>query len=322
MLGYIAIESIESLLELEELQKAFGYDNRYRRDFVMKRKEENVSDLIANILVVFLIAIIIISLTIIFGIIFKFDFGIPLVIEIIMSVLALLFSILKKQFKELIKTLIKKEYIYSKVYDDKKIRLSFSYLIRIKINNKYFLVKSSSRKNMFQPVGGVYHIDNPVEIKDKTGFYRDEHPGDPNDIRGNIKGKQIKKFIRWFNKNNGHEIGPYREFKEELVDTNILPKELFNEDNLKFSFCDTFYKGIYQDEFYKVKTLLRFDIFELTLNEEQLKYVIDLKNKNIRLATYSEIETLGVTKDHDERLFGTQTPFILEDYKEKENLNE
>lgn len=288
----------------------------------MESKKDKISNLLANILIIIIIAIVIFLLTIVFGIIFKYEFGIPLIIEIIMSILVLLCSIFKRQLKELIDTIIKKDYFYSKAYDDKKIRLSFSYLIRIKVNNRYLLVRSNSRKNMFQPVGGVYHIENPSEIKKKTGFYRDETPGDPNDIRGNIKGKKVKKFIRWFNKNKGRENGPFREFKEEMLDTSILPNNLFDEKKLKFIYCDSFYKGVYQDEFYKVKTLLRFDIYELILNEEQLQFINNLKHRNIKFATYDEIDTLGVTKDHDERLFGTQTPYILEDCREKEKNNE
>lgn len=175
---------------------------------------------------------------------------------------------------------------------------------------------------MFQPVGGVYHIDNPIEIKNKMGFYRDETPGDPNDIRGNIKGKKIKKFIKWFNKKKERECGPYREFKEEMINTTILPIDIFNDENLKFVYCCYFYKGIYHDEFYNIKTLLRFDIYEMILTEKQLNYMVNLKHKNIRFASYKEIETLGVTKDNDERLFGTQTPYILENYRNKENTNE
>lgn len=288
----------------------------------MKNKKADILNILLNVFIILAVAAISIFFTIYFGIIFKYEFGIPIIIEIIISILLLLCRIFKKQLIKLVDTIFKKGYLYSKTYDDKKIRLSFAYLIRIKVNNRYLLVRSNSRKNLFQPVGGVYHIDKPNEIKKQTGFYRDDSPGDANDIRGIIKGNKIKKFIKWFNKNIDRESGPYREFKEEMIDTGILPNNLFNEGNLKFSYCDSYYKGVYHDEHYNIKTLLRFDIYELILDKDQLKFIHSLKNRNIKFATYTEIETLGVTKEHDERQFGTQTPYILEDYREKENTNE
>lgn len=288
----------------------------------MENKKKIILTLFSNTLIIVFLTFISIFLTILFGYIFKYDFVMPLIYEVIISILILLSKVCIIKFMELIRTINRKEYFYSKSYDDKEIRLSFAYLIRIKVNNRYLLVRSNSRKKLFQPVGGVYHIDNPIEIKNKMGFYRDGTPGDSNDIRGNIKGKRIKKFIKWFNNNKQRECGPYREFKEEMINTNIFPIDIFNDANLKFVYCDYFYKGIYQDEFYNIKSLLRFDIYEMVLTEEQLNYIVNLKHRNIKLASYEEIETLGVTKDNDERLFGTQTPYILENYRKKENTNE
>lgn len=288
----------------------------------MNNKKGKISNILSNIIIIILVAAIIVSATILFAWIFKFEFGIPVIIEIILSFLFMLWNLFENQVAVLFDTLKRKEYSFSKSYYDKDVRLSFSYLIRIKINNRYLLVRSNSRKNIFQPVGGVYHIDNPDEIKKKTGFYRDGTPGDPCDIRGKIKGRNIKKFIKWFNKKKDRECNPFREFKEEMIDTNIFPIELFNEENLNFTYYDTFYKGVYPDEFYNIKSLLRFDIYDLNLTLEQYEFIDKLKNRNIKLASYEEIVTFGVTKDHDERLFGTQTPYILEDFREKEKNNE
>ena len=46
-----------------------------------------------------------------------------------------------------------------------KIRISFSYLFRIKIQGKYFLVKNARGTGKYQPVGGVY------KYKDIEGQY-------------------------------------------------------------------------------------------------------------------------------------------------------
>ena len=42
------------------------------------------------------------------------------------------------------------------VFRDKDIRISISYLFRIKVKGKYLLVRGDRIKNQFQPVGGVY----------------------------------------------------------------------------------------------------------------------------------------------------------------------
>lgn len=47
-----------------------------------------------------------------------------------------------------------------------------------------------SKRDKYQPVGGVYHIDDKVKINDKFGFYRDSRSGDANystwDIAKNV----------------------------------------------------------------------------------------------------------------------------------------
>ena len=46
-----------------------------------------------------------------------------------------------------------------------RIRISFSYLYRIKIDNKYLLIKNSHGTELFQPIGGVYKYFTDAEIK-------------------------------------------------------------------------------------------------------------------------------------------------------------
>ncbi len=70
---------------------------------------------------------------------------------------------------------------------------------------------------------------------------------------------------------------------------------------------------------YNVLELLRFDIFELVASKEQIEFFNSLKNsKYIKLATLNEIKTLGVTDYNDKIIFGTQTPYILEEVIENE----
>lgn len=204
-------------------------------------------------------------------------------------------------------------YFYSLKYNNEKIRLSFAYLIRIKVNNRYLLVKSGHKRDLFGPVGGVYHIEHIDYVYKTLGFARDSTPGDSQDVRGTILGKNIKKFIEWFNRGENRETSPLREFCEELLDSELIPKQLF--DNPTFSFLGTKYKGISCNDYYHINELLRFDIYELVLNEDQIKYIKDgnINKKSVRLFSKEEIESLGITEENDKRIIGTQTPYILED---------
>lgn len=237
------------------------------------------------------------------------DLAIAIGSEVFLSVLAFALHIMRVNFIRISEA---REYDYKREYNDKKIRLSFAYLIRIRVNNKYLLVKSGHKRELYGPVGGVYHIDHSDYVYNKLGFSRDETPGDPNDVRGKIQGKNIKKFLKWFNKKENREITPYREFEEELIKTAVVPDNLFAGVN--FEFIKTYYRGIAYDPYYKIDELCRFDIYELVINDEQTKYFVSNKlNKSLKLVTREEIETGGITKDNDKRTIGDQTIYILED---------
>ena len=205
-----------------------------------------------------------------------------------------------------------REYTYKSEYKNKRIRLSFAYLIRIRVNNKYLLVKSGHNRQLYGPVGGVYHIEHTEYVYNKLGFARDKTPGDSTDIRGTILGKNINKFIKWFGRKENRETTPNREFEEEIINSGIAPKELFPE--LDFKFIGTHYRGIEYDSFYEIDELCRFDIYELILNEKQVQYFEKAKkNKDFILITSDDIKTFGVNEQNDRRSIGTQTIYILEE---------
>lgn len=237
-------------------------------------------------------------------------FIISLSIELILFILSFVIKMSKRSIDSL-KNI--RPYLYSLKYNNEKIRLSFAYLIRIKVNNRYLLVKSGHKRDLFGPVGGVYHIEHIDYVYNTLGFARDSTPGDSQDVRGTILGKNIEKFIEWFNHGENRETSPLREFCEELLESEFIPKQLF--DNPTFSFLGTKYKGISFNDYYHINELLRFDIYELVLNEEQIKYIEDgnINKKSVRLFSKEEIESLGITEENDKRIIGTQTPYILED---------
>lgn len=230
--------------------------------------------------------------------------------EAVIGAITICFQICRKIVNDISNN---KAYVYNKKYENEKIRLSFSYLIRIKVNNRYLLVKGGHKRNLFGPIGGVYHIDHIDYIYKTLGFSRDSTPGDSNDIRGTILGKNIKAFIKWFDKAENREKTQDREFKEEFLNSNLIDSSLFNEPSFKYV-C-TKYKGVSYGDYYGINELLRFDIYDLILNDTQTKALKNLnkKTQNLCLFTKEEIKTLGITKDNDKRIIGTQTPYILED---------
>jgi hypothetical protein len=104
----------------------------------------------------------------------------------------------------------------------KKIRFSMSYLYRIKVEDKYLLVKNNNYGH-FQLVGGKYKILEDTRSKLKTDFDAMDDPKLPNsgimkdDFALFIPAKNAMKFLDWFNKGVDREVSHWREFYEELI---------------------------------------------------------------------------------------------------------
>ena len=156
------------------------------------------------------------------------EFQNTLIISLSIKLIIFILSVVIKTSKKSIDSLKSiRPYFYSSKYNNEKIRQSFAYLIRIKVNNKYLLIKSGHKRGLFGPVGGVYHIEHIDYVYNTLGFARDSTPGDSQDVRSKILGKNIEKFIEWFNPKENRETSPLREFREELLDSELIPKQLF-----------------------------------------------------------------------------------------------
>lgn len=158
----------------------------------------------------------------------------------------------------------------SKIYASERIRISAAYLFRIEIDGKYLLI-AGKRIHQYQPVGGVYkvfagfsHIKEDLNIHKNTGFDEDEEIID--DLRMTIPGKDLIKFIDWFDSRKDREVETLREFKEELVDSKYLPESAifaFNPEYIKSSS-----RRLHFSKHFQMKELLMFDIYEIRLNDE------------------------------------------------------
>ncbi|EEU92012.1 hypothetical protein HMPREF9377_02076 [Enterococcus faecalis R712] len=188
------------------------------------------------------------------------------------------------------------------IHNETKIRISFAYLFRIKVDGKYFLVQNSRTKK-YQPVGGAYKLtpeeaqylseEIPVENDDRIPIDTTTR----GDYRLYVKNKDLRKFIKRFDETPYRENinNLSREFDEELFSTNILDKETFGD--LSYKYCGRHITDVEYGNFFDCYELLLADIVEVILNDEQEQLFRDLMEKSDKrymFATFSEIKTGGV----------------------------
>jgi len=185
-------------------------------------------------------------------------------------------------------------------YFNTSVRLSISYLYRIKVNDDYFLVRGLRIKNQFQPVGGVYkRHDSSKKIFERIGALDDDlfsiDESSKNDLRIRIKGRHLLQFIKWFDSERDRENCPWREFYEELIKTNIVTK-----DNFPYIFTrkiKRYISGVNWSDYVQSKELFIADIFEPILTDKQLLELENLKqiqSENYIFATEDQIRRLGI----------------------------
>lgn len=112
------------------------------------------------------------------------------------------------------------------------VRISASYLYRIKVKDRYLLVRGQRYPMQFQPVDGVFKVSSTAQpFLDDIGAVSDDLlPIDEvseHDLRLLVKGRNLVKFVRWYESGTCRETSPWREFYEELIQPNTLPRELF-----------------------------------------------------------------------------------------------
>ncbi len=169
------------------------------------------------------------------------------------------------------------------IYRNRDVRISISYLFRIKSNGQYLLVKSR-KGNYFQLVGGAYKtlpgaekVFKKYKVKPDNRFETDQGIA-KNDLRFRLPGKNVLSIIQWFNSREDRETSQWREFCEELLTTNIL------QDKHAFRYIDYSYVTTIQTPIQKAKNLkcqeiLIYEIFDLIPNDVQTKKLDELNQK-------------------------------------------
>jgi hypothetical protein len=196
----------------------------------------------------------------------------------------------------------------------KRVRVSISYLFRIEINEVYLLVRGSRYSDQFQPVGGVYKF-NPsartifrqwsVETDDFIPI--DDVSRD--DLRIRIPGKHLLRLVRWFETGKNREVGPLREFHEELVQSGYLSADKFAY--VRFDFVERQIKRIRYSDYAQSYELLIADVYDVVPNVDQHRELerlqSDSETSDLLWATAERIRRRGAIpgNPHSDRIATT-----------------
>lgn len=202
-------------------------------------------------------------------------------------------------------------------YYNEEIRVSISYLFRIKIQDKYLLVRGGRIKNQFQPVGGVYkRLPEAVSFFNKLGIKDDScMPIDKtseNDLRVRIKGNKVPEFLNWFDLGSQREHSVFREFYEELIKTQILSRDIF--PYITYRYLLRKQTDIRYVDYFKCYEILIAEIFELIPDNEQKEELTGLINSSDDRFIWADedtIKTKGVSKECLDSYISETSKWIL-----------
>ena len=188
-----------------------------------------------------------------------------------------------------------------KLQPDTKVRISFAYLFRIKIDNYYFLIQNN-RSKKYQPVGGAYkfsekerdYLSDTFSLEDDDRIPVDEIT--KLDYRLFVKNKDLRNFFKRFNKTTQSENieDLSREFIEEIFNSSVLNQSDFG--TLTYKYCGRHITQIEDTVFWPFEILLA-DIIEIRLTAKQETLFRDLMKKECEkyiFATSKDIKHLGV----------------------------
>lgn len=209
-----------------------------------------------------------------------------------------LFNMFAKEYWKNTQKNLEKE---GRLHEDSIIRISFAYLFRIKIDDKYFLVPNT-RTGKFQPVGGAYkfneeeanYLSKNIPVENDNCIPVDEIT--KRDYRLLVKNKDLRKFVRRFNKTSNREniSDLSREFVEEIFGNGILVKQEFG--NITYRYCGRHMTGIEETVFRPFEILLA-DIVEVILTDTQEEMFRELTKKDseeYKFCSAKEIKSLGI----------------------------
>ena len=205
-------------------------------------------------------------------------------------------------------------------YRKAKIRFSMSYLYRIRVNDKYLLVKNS-KWDFYQPVGGVYKLlpgeitrlqdrfDAKLDQKLPTGGEKRD------DLRLMIPAPKAIGFLRWFKSGKNREISHWREFCEELIRAKVLDFEVF--PHINYRYVGSIQTPLKKSVKFSCREILNYDVYDLIPTPEQEQALVQLLNNGdnnyIKWADEMIINNLGYNQMQRDQSFeiGPHTKWAL-----------
>lgn len=186
---------------------------------------------------------------------------------------------------------------------DTPVRISFAYLFRIKIGDKYLLVRNARGTSKYQPVGGVYKLlgDEKIELKNLYQVMDDDKisidESSRNDYRLRLANKHLRNFVKRFDNGASREqlYDLSREFREEMVDTALV-----NWNEITYRVCGRHISKLEYGKHFQIYELLLADIVELIPTKDQekdLEFLMQKQSDKYIFATSAEIQALGINTD-------------------------
>ena len=225
-----------------------------------------------------------------------------------------------------------------KLQPDTKVRISFAYLFRIKIDNYYFLIQNN-RSKKYQPVGGAYkfsekerdYLSDTFSLEDDDRIPVDEIT--KVDYRLFVKNKDLRNFFKRFNKTTQRENieDRSREFIEEIFNSSVLNQSDFG--TLTYKYCGRHITQIEDTVFWPFEILLA-DIIEIRLTAKQETLFRDLMKKECEkyiFATSKDIKHLGVKigthqlrdsiANHTKKILNEKSDVLVDKNKYKKTIS-
>jgi len=183
---------------------------------------------------------------------------------------------------------------------DTLVRISFAYLFRIKVGNKYLLVKNARGTGKYQPVGGVYKFRgaekevlwNLFQIVDDDKIDIDD--SSRGDYRLRLRNRDLREFVKRFDDSADREdvTDLSREFTEELACGPVA-----GWDRIEYRVCGRHISELRFSEHFQIYELLLADVVELLPSKKQEddlhSLVESCASGKYRWATAEEILSLG-----------------------------
>jgi hypothetical protein len=171
-----------------------------------------------------------------------------------------------------------------------------------------------SKIDQYQPVGGVYKlVGNKCIIKEWEAEPKSDKKN-KKDLRFFVKAKYLPKIIKWFKSGKDREVGIWREFFEELVETKIVSKKNFSTINAEQ--IKTVNKLLIKENRFKDETYhtLIYNIYSVELNNKQTKELEKLMTSNPITNDYAFVTRDEIKKEcfnNSKTRIGQHTKYII-----------